>query len=589
MNLEYQQHLNDSFDESELNDFEVALRDAIVNRAVSVLITGPGGCGKSHFITHKLIPILCNLSDDESAVFANTATSGVAARNNGGQTLEGFVGVGLWDAEASRFLTQVRAKSSTVARLRALDYWIIDEVSMLSALRLNNINFVLQHVRESHLPFGGVCMIFCGDFLQLAPVVTKHDLDNHKHALSGIEQRASSLQRDIDELRHSTADVREFLMQQTLRCSGFDEITHGMSRSEVEEFIARKARRWTAIKLREFEDKLRELREVQLHAEECAELSHAFAFDAAAWKNAGITVFTLNVPKRFADMKWHEILTRVRIGRPNPDDIDALMRCMNATFPDGIKPTLIDPYVRTVDNLNASELAALPGRMHEIVAIDAKLSDVSWDINFADIFDKKTPRLLQLKENALVMCTRNLTVDTRDLVNGMVGTVRKITIMPHDPRAVSVDVDFSDSGVNGGPVTLGMISDFHMIRGARVAERRQLPLKLAFAMTVHKAQGSTLSHARANIDGSVAFTEAIAYVALSRVRSIDGLQLSGFSESAIRANPRAVAFYDDIARQGPRVHPVESEQARIVQEQRDADRRREEREYDAFEEYEIEV
>lgn len=73
------------------------------------------------------------------------------------------------------------------------------------------------------------------------------------------------------------------------------------------------------------------------------------------------------------------------------------------------------------------------------------------------------------------------------------------------------------------------------------ATRRQIPLKLAWALTIHKCQGMTLDSALVDLQGATGYGQA--YVALSRVRSIQGLQVSGFKDSAIRAHPLVRTFY----------------------------------------------
>jgi ATP-dependent DNA helicase PIF1 len=73
----------------------------------------------------------------------------------------------------------------------------------------------------------------------------------------------------------------------------------------------------------------------------------------------------------------------------------------------------------------------------------------------------------------------------------------------------------------------------------------QYPLSLAWALTIHKIQGATLTMAEMDIGQSI-FEYGQTYVALSRIKSLDGLYLSAFQSEKIAANPKVIAFYDNI-------------------------------------------
>ena len=79
----------------------------------------------------------------------------------------------------------------------------------------------------------------------------------------------------------------------------------------------------------------------------------------------------------------------------------------------------------------------------------------------------------------------------------------------------------------------------------------QIPLCLAWSLTIHKMQGTTLNMAEIDIGQSI-FEYGQSYVALSRVQSLDGLYLSAFHAQKIKANPKVLAFYDSIVKPAPR-------------------------------------
>ena len=76
--------------------------------------------------------------------------------------------------------------------------------------------------------------------------------------------------------------------------------------------------------------------------------------------------------------------------------------------------------------------------------------------------------------------------------------------------------------------------------------RKQIPLRLAWALTIHKSQGATLDYVVCDLQGC--FTSGQAYVALSRARSMQGLQIKNFSSKNVTADPLVEAFYDALDR-----------------------------------------
>ena len=136
--------------------------DLLRNSGEPLLVTGAAGTGKSH-----LISLYLDECKERAVVLAST---GVAALRIGGQTVHSYF----------RLPPRVLAKLENVSpeRLRlyaAADAILIDEISMLRADTVDAIDRLLRRARRSHLPFGGVRVIFVGDPYQLAPVVEPPD------------------------------------------------------------------------------------------------------------------------------------------------------------------------------------------------------------------------------------------------------------------------------------------------------------------------------------------------------------------------------------------------------------------------------
>ena len=140
----------------------------------------------------------------------------------------------------------------------------------------------------------------------------------------------------------------------------------------------------------------------------------------------------------------------------------------------------------------------------------------------------KVNKELKLKKGALVMCLANLNIDA-GICNGSQGVI----------------VDF----MQGHPI-VRFLNGIRMQISPKIYQHgdyprigiEQLPLRLAWAFTIHKSQGITLDIAEMDL-GSNVFESGQSYVGLSRVRSLEGLYLSGFNPQKIKTNPTVTEFY----------------------------------------------
>jgi ATP-dependent DNA helicase PIF1 len=135
---------------------------------------------------------------------------------------------------------------------------------------------------------------------------------------------------------------------------------------------------------------------------------------------------------------------------------------------------------------------------------------------------------LELKVGAFVMCTKNLNLEKK-ICNGSQGIITNFI----DGRP---QITFS----NG--VVMTMNQEIFQSENYPTIGIGQFPLCLAWAITIHKIQGTTLERAQIDV-GETIFEYGQTYVALSRVKSLDGLYLINFNPSKIRANPKVIEFY----------------------------------------------
>ena len=258
-----------------------------------------------------------------------------------------------------------------------------------------------------------------------------------------------------------------------------------------------------------------------------------FAFESDAWKHANVTTVNLTeIVRQHDSPEFANFLNEVRFGITTGMDI--LTPCFNRQFPDdGIFPVRLFCKNYNVDQYNHDKLAELKSPEKTYYSVDD--APEQW-VKFLDK-NCRAPNPLTLKVGAQVMLLVNL--DTAGgLVNGSVGVVEKL----YD---TSVVVRFANGTFPIEPfeweIKQNEINVLGEMKKVRVAARKQIPLRLAYALSIHKAQGATLD--RAEVDASEAFACGQTYVALSRVRNLESLRLKKFSPSKVTVNKKCLDFY----------------------------------------------
>lgn len=413
----------------------------------NIILHGPGGTGKTY--------TLCKVSKfirSMSKKFACTATTGIAALNLNipeekiyARTLHSWAGIGLAQGCAQTLLAKVRADKRCVKRWMETDVLIIDEVSMLGAGLIDKLDFIAKSMRGNfNKAFGGLQIIFSGDFLQLPPV--KDD----------------------------------------------------------------------------------------------------WAFRSEAWKELNLKMFKFEDPKRYDDEEYFELLLRIRNGTCTKKDMNKLKGRHEAykrlqeilsvrESTKIIKPTVVFSKRLDVETYNQTELNKLPGEITMFTAQDdlkCKRADITTAEYYKKVLDDAIPREVPLKVGAQVMLKYNLDV-ANGLVNGSRGVVVKI-----DGGVVTVKF------VNGEKIDISENTWKHEDKKGS-ATRSQIPLILAWAVTIHKCQGLTLDYATCDLGPSI-FAAGQSYVGLSRVRNFKGLFVSDFYMPSIKVSKIALAYVNSM-------------------------------------------
>ena len=246
-----------------------------------------------------------------------------------------------------------------------------------------------------------------------------------------------------------------------------------------------------------------------------------FAYLSQAWAELDPVICYLNSQHRQDDKDFVEILNAIRTASYRRGHIEKLLGRQNVELP-GVRTELHTTNLN-VDRVNSSHLSDIANEEHVYVA------DFSGKPNFIESLKKSVlaPEILRLKLGATVMALKN--DSAKQFVNGSVGEV----------VGFSDEKDYPIVKFNNGN-TVVVRPDIWERRddNRKLASMTQIPLKLAWAITVHKSQGMTLDAAIVNL--SYTFAPGMGYVALSRIKSLNSLSLAGISKSALLVSPEAV-------------------------------------------------
>ena len=262
--------------------------------------------------------------------------------------------------------------------------------------------------------------------------------------------------------------------------------------------------------------------------------SFNFCFDSDAWKDLGLKTFILEDIFRQSDKKLIKVLNNLRFGDLDEEDREVLESRINAKDDNlAIRPSILTTHNYKVEKINQEALKGIPSKEE---AFEGEYFGVPEKIEFLKRNCMAAP-LLRLKIGAQVMMTKN-TYQKEGIINGSLGIIKAFS-----PKKSYPLVEFS----NGKIITIApeewLVERYDELKKMVVTDAgvKQIPLILAWAMTIHKSQGLTLD--KISCDLSSVFTPGQAYVALSRARSLEGIFLQSINFNKITASNEAVNFY----------------------------------------------
>lgn len=248
-----------------------------------------------------------------------------------------------------------------------------------------------------------------------------------------------------------------------------------------------------------------------------------FAFMGTAWEKAAPVVCYLTEQHRQEDPAFLRALSAIRKGEVTDEVRQCFTdRCIEP--PAEVEHTKLYTHNFAVDRLNDARLATLPGERRDFAMTASGAPGIVEGLKRGCL----SPETLSLKIGAKVMFTKNS--PEGKFVNGTTGEVTGFSKVNGNPHVTTtsgriIEAELAEWSIFDGMKPLGMI--------------KQIPLRLAWAITIHKSQGMSLD--AAIIDLASAFEFGQGYVALSRVRTLAGLYLLGYNERALEVHPDVFA------------------------------------------------
>lgn len=476
-------------------------------RGSNLFITGPGGTGKTklihHFIQH---------AEDNKIPYQVCAMTGCAALLLGckARTLHSWSGIKLAKGPKDKVISYASRNKKVCNSIRGLRLLIIDEVSMMSQKIFEIIDELCREItKRRFLPFGGIQVIFTGDFYQLPPV--------------GSYEEPETMNMCFESPLWDTV----FPPENTIELKTVFRQTDPV-----------------------YVDILSQVRRGYLDGEH-------------------IDLLNGYIRREYnPDDHYGCVPTKLFALRNKADHINNLM------FSKIDKQCYESRYRTTTNNITYLDNGKhIPSNiLRECAALSSE--DVEKEIENL-VKGMQADEVFQYKVGALVMCTKNISLDI-GICNGTSGVI--VNILPGEP-AIPV-VQFTN-GVKMNMPPIAWQSENYPTLSVH-----QIPLRLAWALTIHKIQGATLSMAEMDIGHSV-FEYGQIYVALSRIQSLNGLYLLNFRPEKIRANPKVSAFYSRI--QDEVEQQVEYEQQQDEDEQQQAEVEQQQDEVDEEEQQQVEV
>ena len=280
----------------------------------------------------------------------------------------------------------------------------------------------------------------------------------------------------------------------------------------------------------------------QLPPVEAGGIDKNFCFETNSWQELNLVTIKLEKIYRQSEASFIKALNNIRENKIDEDDFK-LLKSREIDY-DTTESSMLHIFSRNdeANNYNKQKFDAIDSKVYTYKAntgvyrgekyIEKEFTDR--ELMIIDIFQKSCKALTELflKKGCRVMLMINLDFE-KGLINGSRGEVVDL-----DDNSITVKFD------NGIVENVKAHKFEYYYNDILTASMTQFPLRLAYAITIHKSQGMTLENVV--VDCNKIFEEGQTYVALSRVKNLDGLYLRGFSLDKIKVNSKVVEFYKNL-------------------------------------------
>lgn len=423
----------------------------------NIFITGPGGSGKSALIRQINKHAYNSFKDIHVTALTGCASILLDCK---AKTLHSWAGIGLGNGTTEQLIMKIKKNKFQKAIWKGTDILVVDEVSMLSLKLFNMLNEIGKAIRNNPKPFGGIQLIFSGDFYQLPPVGNKDEPETQQ-----------------------------------------------------------------------------------------------FCFESDDWNSVFHRDCQIEFKKIFrqTDDIYASILNQIREGKIKRRSNDLLLQYVGREKDPNLvaEPTKLYPTKNKVEQINIFNMSSLKTEekqynMKYIKDLEMTKSekelrreftekDIQLELDFL-AGNLRCDKELTIKIGANVMSIINIKSEQGDILicNGSQGIVTEFCSLSGCPK-----VKYN----NGIEMVMNRhIWESEKIPGIGVS---QVPLILSWALTIHKSQGATLDAAEIDV-GSGIFECGQTYVALSRVKSLNGLYLTSFDAKRIRINKKVKDYYEEL-------------------------------------------
>jgi ATP-dependent DNA helicase PIF1 len=430
-------------------------------KGYNIFITGPGGSGKSELI--RIISNDAYLKRKKIKICALTGCAAILLKCKA-QTLHSWAGIGLGKAPLEKIVYNIGKNPQIRERWCSINILVVDEVSMLSKKLFELLNNIAKIIRNNDKPFGGIQLIFSGDFYQLPPVGDKNDVESKQFCFES--EHWFNIFNTENHINFKTI----FRQRDSIFANVLNYIRHGIIDSKIVQVL-----------------------NSRLHK---------------------IPETDILITKLFPTKSRAERINQVELNKLPGNVVIYTLEIIRRTF------NLSDKERRKLYSLSETEIE------YEIRNLISNL-----------ICNNQ----LELKNGCQVMCLINIydsDNETIVLANGSQGKV--IGFESVNNEETELPIILFDNGIT---YTMPYHSwECEKVPGVSV---KQIPLIHSWALTIHKCQGITLDNIELDIGNNI-FEYGQSYVALSRVKTLDGLYLSNFDYTKIKSNEKVSQFYNNL-------------------------------------------